>query len=139
MNDFNLEDYNMQQYKIENLEKMKASVALLTNDIKKKHPLTEEKFFDVRLVLSELIMNAFKHSESGLFVDVFLDEDYSENEIKVIVEDYGNGFDIKEIMESMNSYDIYNNNGRGIKLVNALCENVTYNDIGNSVSIVMKV
>ena len=139
MNNLNLKVYNMQQYKIENLDNMKAAVAQLANDIERKHHLSEEKFFDFRLVLSELIINAFKHSDRGYFVDVFLDGDYAKDEIKITVQDYGNGFDVNEVIKKSNSHDIYNNCGRGIKLVNALCDEVEYNEIGNRVSIVMKI
>lgn len=139
MNKYNSKVFDMQQYKIENLDEMKAKVALLTNDLEKNHKLSEEKYFDVRLILSELIMNAFKHRKKEYFVDVFLDDDYSQDEIQIIVEDYGEGFDYKSVIESSHTLDLYRSNGRGIKLVNALCEQVTYNDIGNSVSIVIKI
>ena len=139
MNRFNLKAFDMRKYKIDNLDNMKQTISQLANDIKIKYPLSEEKIFDIRLVLSELVMNAFEHSKSDEFVDIFLNNDYSESEIKITVEDYGCGFDFEDISEKQDPRDIYNNGGRGIKLVRALCENVTYNKMGNSVSIVIRV
>ena len=129
----------MQQYKVDKLDNMKATIKQLTDDINVKYPLNEEKFFNIRLVLSELIMNAFKHSKSGDFVDVYLECDCSEDKIRIVVEDYGHGFDLKSADEEAEANDLYNNGGRGIKLVRALCEKVRYNDTGNSVSVVMRV
>ena len=139
MNKFPINVFNMNEYKIDNLNNMKSTVAKLTEDIKEKHLLSEEKYFDIRLVLSELIMNAFKHSRKDSFVDIMLDRDFADDSIKITVEDYGQGFDMHHVKRAVKGHDIYNNNGRGIKLVDALCETVTYNDLGNSVSIVIKV
>ena len=99
MNRFNLKAFDMQKYKIDNLENMKPIISQLANDVKIKFPLSEEKFFDIRLVLSELVMNAFKHSKSDEFVDIFLNNDYSDSEIKITVEDYGCGFDFDNVCE----------------------------------------
>lgn len=139
MDEINLKVFNMQQYKIENLDEMKAKVALLTNDIKRSHTLSEDKTFDVRLVITELLMNAFKHSKNDDSVDVYLDDDYSSDEIQITIEDNGEGFDVENVLYTDSSTDLYSNNGRGIKLVNALCSEVSYNNAGNSVSIVFKI
>jgi len=139
MNNFNLKVFDMQQYKVDNLGNMKTVIERLTNDIKIKYSISEEKDFDIRLVLSELIMNAFKHSKHGGFVDVYLESDYNDEKIRIIVEDYGYGFDLKSVSESSDLKNLYDNGGRGIKLVKALCEKVKYNESGNSVSVVIKV
>ncbi len=128
----------MMHYKVENINNMKPIISDLLDDVQEKYPLSEEKFFDVRLILSELIINAFEHSNKGSHVDVFFDDEYNSGKIKFIVEDYGYGFSHRDI-EKEKPADLYDNSGRGIKLVKALCENVAYNDIGNSVSVVISV
>ncbi len=129
---------DMMHYKVENINKMKPTISNLLDEVQGKYQLSEEKFFDVRLVLSELIMNAFEHSNKGGHVDVFFDDEFNNDKIKFVVEDYGYGFSHSEI-ESEKTQNIYDNSGRGIKLVRALCDNVAYNDVGNSVSVVISV
>jgi anti-sigma regulatory factor (Ser/Thr protein kinase) len=83
-------------------------------------------------------MNAFEHSKNNGHVDVFFDDSLSDKKIKFIVEDYGYGFNHGTLNDGL-PYNVYESSGRGINLVKALCENVVYNDIGNSVSVVINV
>jgi anti-sigma regulatory factor (Ser/Thr protein kinase) len=139
MNNLSIKVLDMHKYKIDKLSNMKPIINQMTDDLKTQHPLSEEKHFDVRLVLSELIMNAFMHSKEDALVDVLMDSEYSDGKIKITVEDYGHGFDAEIVDASREFADIYDNSGRGITLVKALCDKVTYNDAGNRVSIVMSV
>jgi len=65
--------------------------------------------------------------------DLSLDFDESKYYLTIVVEDSGNGFDTT----SVNSNKPNNEEpiGRGITLLKGLCENVSYNDIGNQVEV----
>lgn len=104
-------------------------------------PIEDNVIFDLRIVLNELILNAIKHGNK---------EDASKQVIVtarlrdqctalITVEDSGEGYkygcckDIEEIRKT--DFVDLKETGRGMLIVNGLCDKVTFNCKGNRVEI----
>lgn len=103
-----------------------------------------EKCFDIKVILSELLQNAIKHGNEcdyskKIHVDVFLQE--SRRMLDITVKDQGNGFnplktmDIKfprvEVCDPM----AMDESGRGLFIVQNLCDGIEFNNVGNAITV----
>lgn len=91
--------------------------------------------FSVRLALEEAIANAFRHgqprpSDSTILVDWQLDP----NEIKITVEDHGEGFEPDAVPDPRDEDRLQLPSGRGLLLMRAYMTSVEHNDKGNRVT-----
>lgn len=82
----------------------------------------DEQFFDIKLILNELVVNGATHgNKNSIDKKVFLDMELTSRGIKIQVRDEGSGidFDIK-------SYDVNERkcSGRGLVIVDALTDNL---------------
>lgn len=102
--------------------------------------------FEVRVVLNEIISNAIRHgNKNDESKHVKLSAGTTENGYAFfIVEDEGNGFNCGErqfcctgLVDSNDLNDI-KESGRGILIVNSLCDKVKFNSRGNKVVILKK-
>lgn len=105
-----------------------ASVTSLITEI--MHSLTnridEERLMELRLILSELMINGCEHgNENDRRKLVFLELSISPDTIDLCVRDEGRGVDV----QSLNG-DVLNLScsGRGLKIVSALCDEVRFQD-----------
>lgn len=122
------------------ISEAKNAVLEILNFLKDENiPLTEEDFFDLKLVFSELIFNAVIHGNkenTEKKVDIKLD--IHNNELYCEIKDEGNGFDYNALITTL-SYDsseaLYSEHGRGIKLALSLVDKLNFNKIGNSIKI----
>ena len=105
--------------------------------LKSHGPLREDVIFEIKVILNELLQNAIKHGnkeDSSKQVKVRIGVDNSF--VYFIVEDEGEGFDVKfcshKHKEIMNICDM-EENGRGMLIVENLCDKVRYNTKGNKI------
>jgi serine/threonine-protein kinase RsbW len=109
--------------------------------------LSEGSLFELKVVLSEIVLNAVKHgnkeNENKLVkIAVFLVDNRF---ISFVVEDEGCGYDLEFVSKARQSIldeDNYLNimeSGRGIHLVNNLCDKVKVNSKGNRISVLKKI
>jgi sigma-B regulation protein RsbU (phosphoserine phosphatase) len=96
--------------------------------------IVEDEIFDVKLSLSELLINAAKHgnkfdNNKKVYVKYFL----SREKLEMEIEDEGEGFK----QNLMADYDtrLLEENGRGIILVSSIVDKLKYNRNGNKVEI----
>ncbi len=110
-------------------------------------PVNEGSLFELKVVLSEIVLNAVKHGNKEnenkmVKIDVFIIEN---TYISFVVEDEGNGYDLKYLSKNKSVIsdedDLFNimESGRGILLVNSLCEKVKVNARGNRISVIKKI
>ena len=97
--------------------------------------------FELKVVLNELILNAIKHGNRGnadkqvKIVAGLAEADH----VFIIVENEGEGFDYQCVMQNMSEpgslVDICDikETGRGIMIVNNLCDRVKINKKGNKI------
>ncbi len=134
-----LQEIDMSQYIIKNIISIKSVITEILNDIKNEYNINEEIYFNIRLVLSELLSNSFEHNEIKKSINVWLNLNYSPKKIHIKINDFGTGFDINAIKKNDIKENIYKKSGRGLSIVYSLCESIEYNSIGNTVSIVIKI
>lgn len=95
--------------------------------------------FGVRLALEEALVNAIKH---GNRMDpdkkVYIACELSTDEIKIVIEDQGEGFKIEEVPDPTEDDNLEKPGGRGIMLIRSFMTEVGYNDKGNRLTVAKK-
>ncbi|MGM0607923.1 MAG: SpoIIE family protein phosphatase [Candidatus Muiribacteriota bacterium] len=99
------------------------------------YKIFEDDIFDIRLALSELMINAAKHgnqfkSDKKIYVKYFL----SREKIEIEIEDEGTGFDYSFLKDYESR--LLEENGRGIILVSSIADKFIYNKQGNKVELI---
>ncbi len=106
--------------------------------------ISSEDKGDLRLIFSELLFNAAIHGNNKdttknitLCIEIL-----PLNIIFSSIQDEGKGFDFGRIMSQNSNKDIsniFNENGRGIKLVSALTDKLSFNSVGNQINFYKRV
>ncbi len=107
-----------------NLRSIQALTGHLIHTLEKLS-LDEATLFDLRLVLSELLINSYEHGNRAnqnkqIFVKLYLEE----REIVLSVRDEGAGFEI----DCEDPTDLCSCSGRGLMIVKRLADTVQVND-----------
>lgn len=118
----------------------------LMSFLSKKLPyISKEDNYDLRLIYSELLVNAVIHGnnkDSNKHITLSV-EILPSNVVVSSIEDEGKGFDynnlLKECEEKVSSEDIFNESGRGIKLVSCLTDKLCFNSVGNKIKFYKRV
>ena len=99
--------------------------------------LAEAALFDIRLCLEEALINAMKYG-NGLRKDleVELDVEGSTEEVRIVVQDQGPGFDVKKLADCTDEKNLFRDHGRGVYLIHQLMDEVRYNEKGNKLLMV---
>lgn len=86
---------------------------------------TENDNFDVRLILTEALSNAFKHGNNNC-VDkpIYLKSIYNRKSIKFEIEDSGTGFSSGNIPKEILDENILDNCGRGLFLIKSIADKI---------------
>ena len=101
-------------------------------DFLKPLNLTEGLSFDIRLCLEEALINAMKYGNRlRKDLKVRLEVEYDDDEIRLTVEDRGEGFDLRNLADCTDNANILRNHGRGVYLIHQLMDSVKYNAKGN--------
>ena len=88
--------------------------------------------FRVRLALEEALVNAIKHgNRMDPDKQVFIQCQFTLDEVCVLIEDQGEGFQISEIPDPTEDDNLDKPGGRGIMLIRSFMSSVEYNDKGN--------
>lgn len=114
--------------------------------LSKKIPsISKEDHYDLRLIYSELLFNAVIHGnnkDANKHVTLLV-EILPSNVVVSSIEDEGKGFDynnlLKECEEETSGENIFNESGRGIKLVSCLTDKLCFNSIGNQIKFYKRV
>lgn len=120
-----------------------CSINTVLSAIKTKHIVSEDTLFEIKVVLNELIVNAICHGgpceeNRGAFVTIKIIND---SYLYLSVKDEGCGFDHKINIDKLDKYVeeknmAYCEHGRGLIIVDQLCDKVKFNKCGNKVSII---
>lgn len=99
--------------------------------------LSETRRYDIKLVINELLANCFRHAKPSLTAPVIVNAYFSDGKLSIRVTDNGKGFEYeKRICDNKKSKEVlYKECGRGLILVDALCQEIKYNGSGNSVEV----
>ena len=102
--------------------------------------ISNEEQTDLRLVFSELLYNAVVHgNKNDIHKNVHLNVEIEDGMVMGRVADEGNGFNYSEVLEHIGEENIYNEDGRGIRLVYSLTDKIVFNISGNAIRFYKKV
>jgi serine/threonine-protein kinase RsbW len=99
----------------------------------------EAERFAIKLALEEAINNAIKHGNKGdprKTVDVSYDIDGEH--AMIIIADEGKGFDPETVPDPTADENLEKPSGRGVMLMRAYMDEVTFNKAGNCVTLVKR-
>jgi FixJ family two-component response regulator len=94
---------------------------------------------NIKLALVEAITNAMEHGhnwDENKLVDITADIDY--DQLEVTVQDYGSGFDVKALSNPTERENLFSERGRGIFLMQAIMDEVRFNEAGNRITLLRK-
>ena len=134
-------------YTISNdMKALASTIDLILNNIISEHFMSDQILFEIKVVLNELIVNALCHGnncelDKVTYVTLKI---VNNNYLYISVKDEGYGFKSKLNTCSLNDYvQVINNSlcehGRGLLIVDQLCDKVKFNKCGNRVSILKNI
>jgi serine/threonine-protein kinase RsbW len=104
--------YGLANYK-EIIEKIIADLKIL------------EHCFDIKLMLTEALTNAFKHGNKGnIDKPIYLRYAYDGIEVKFEIEDCGTGFENFSIPEEPSNECLLSDSGRGLFLIKCMADKI---------------
>ena len=107
-------------------EGIRAAVAEALTDARANGLLSEEKTFDIKLSLNELLTNSVKYSGTGSSVMTYC---FREGFFCCSIVDDGPGFDTTD----HRCPELYQESGRGVFIVDSIADELRYNKKGNCV------
>jgi len=123
------------RYVLTSIEDIKRVVSGVLNGVEKRSPLNEECRFNVSLVINELLVNCFEHAKPTKKSPVILKAALKNGLLVIGVTDCGGGFEYQKVCGGLPDDSLFKERGRGLMLVRALCQEICYNSIGNSVEV----
>lgn len=108
-------------------QEMKDAIEMMLAFAVGRRVLSEEEYFDLRLILNELILNALQHGSRDWACATL---QVLEHEIMVTVRDHGEGFDPSGICQCSTEHDC----GRGLFLVKNICQRMEFTDNGSCIT-----
>ncbi|MCB9482270.1 MAG: ATP-binding protein [Desulfobacteraceae bacterium] len=118
--------------RLENIDK----AALITKNFLSEKEL-EELSFSTCLVLREALTNAVRHANKyDLSKKIFYLVQVNQNEIKITIEDQGNGFDWRKALKK--KHPNTSDHGRGFEIMKTYFTSVEFNEKGTIISLTKK-
>lgn len=103
------------------------------------HGFTREAGFSIKLAMEEAVVNAMKHGNRfDRSKTVFIRYAFNGDTFHLAVRDQGAGFDYRHVPDPTQPENLMLPYGRGIMLMQAYMDHVTYNERGNEVTLVKK-
>lgn len=124
------------------MTKVKEVLGSIISCMESQFPcISESDLFDLRLVFSELLVNAVKHGNRGdSSKKVELMIEIGDDEVLSVIKDEGDGFDYMQTLYNENLYENWSeDHGRGLQLVSSLTEYLNFNDVGNEIEFHKKI
>lgn len=85
--------------------------------------------FDIKLLLTESLTNAFKHGNNGdKNKPIYLRYVCNDTNIEFEIEDCGNGFENLSIPNKLSDENLLNDCGRGLFLINCIADKIEFKD-----------
>lgn len=101
--------------------------------------LNDSVVFDLRLCLEEALINAMKYGHKlQKELKVRVGVEYNDREIRIRVEDQGEGFDPRRLANCTEGAHRMREHGRGVHLIHQLMDEVRYNPKGNAILMVKR-
>jgi serine/threonine-protein kinase RsbW len=106
----------------------------LVDEVCSKCNLHEDHYGNILIAVTEAVNNAIKHgNKDTLAKKVTIDVQESDTEIRIKVNDEGNGFDFNNLPDPTSPENIQKESGRGIFLMKSLADDVIFENNGSQV------
>jgi anti-sigma regulatory factor (Ser/Thr protein kinase) len=129
----------IKEYILTEIEDIKVAINGVMSGIERYYKLSDARKYEIKLVMNELLVNCFGHSHPIEKQTVVLVVSAQTDKVSIKVKDNGQGFEFEYTNRLLGSpiskERLYSENGRGLMLVNAFCDNVKYFGNGNSVEV----
>lgn len=114
---------------------VKDLIADMMDCINAWNDLKEDEEFEFRLILNELIANGITHGNErcqhkALIASI---REVSRDTISICIQDEGDGFNHNACIHR--EYSLYTESGRGLKIIQELCDEVRFHYNGSQVEI----
>ena len=108
--------------------------------VNEEFKLPVEEYNKLMIVVTEVVMNAIVHGnklDSSKLVKLTVN--YNDKEMKIKINDEGNGFDFTNLPDPTTEENLLKNTGRGIFIVKSLIDDVEYKNTGKGSEIIITV
>lgn len=113
-----------------------ARVEQLIDELKVKHQIPEELYGNILVATTEAVNNAIKHgNQMQKEKTIDLQFEFSDVEFCVVVKDQGTGFNFKNVPDPTLPDNIEKPDGRGIFIMQALSDELEFEDEGRLVKL----
>lgn len=125
-----------------NVKALASAIDLVLSSILSEHSLSDKILFEIKVILNELIVNALCHGNNCEIekVTIVTLKVINYNYLYISVKDEGCGFKKLEIGALDDYIEATNKalceHGRGLIIVEQLCDKIKFNRCGNKVSII---
>ncbi len=123
------------RYVLTSIDDIKRVVSGVLKGVEKHRALTEECSFNISLVINELLVNCFEHAKPSKMSPVIFKAGIKNDLLVISVTDSGSGFEYEKACTGVAADNLLKERGRGLTLVHALCQEICYNSVGNSVEV----
>ncbi len=97
----------------------------------KNSGIKEDILFDIKLALSEALINAIKHgNQSDKSKPVSLRIEKKDKRLEICIKDQGQGFDYTNLQSPTDKNNLTKQSGRGVFLINNFMDKVDFFDRG---------
>ena len=129
----------IREYILTDIKDIKVAIDGVMSGIEGLFVLSDARKYEIKLVMNELLVNCFDHSCPKEKQTVVLKVSAKTDKVRIRVKDNGQGFEYeytnKRLGSPISKERLYSEDGRGLMLVNAFCDNVKYFGNGNSVEV----
>jgi len=117
------------------IEDMHKTLRKFLADLAESIFVNEELEFKLKIIMNELVTNSSKYARSCNYVRIMAK--LKDGTISIVLIDDGCGFDYSQVKETdiAKVNDFFHEGGRGIYIVDALCDYLRYNRKGNIIAI----
>lgn len=110
-------------------------------EINNEFGMAMEKFINFQIASSEAIVNAIVHgNKQNPDKKVYVDIDTSNETLKLVIKDEGEGFEVEKLPDPTNETNIFKESGRGIYIIRSLVDEfkIESNSSGTTMILVMR-
>jgi serine/threonine-protein kinase RsbW len=110
----------------------------LTEKVTRKLKISEPVQVDICIAVTEAVNNAVEHGNKMIndkFVTLLFE--YSDDKIRITVEDQGEGFDLEAVENPLSPENLTKPNGRGLLIVESLMDDLEVSSSTTGTKVVM--
>ena len=129
----------MKKYILTTIDDIKIVTDGVLGGLDAGYKISDKKRYEIKLVINELLVNCFKHTQPSGEAPVILDAYTRGGQLDIRVTDSGQGFEyerrVRHIEKTADDNVLYSEHGRGLMLVETFCQEMNYYGKGNRVEV----